>query len=81
VVVPDNPDRGAIYFTVADIAAIAELGREDSQERISIRGSRRFRQPEYFGELGVGKSEGPRPGLGHCGKPVGIGQRSIQADS
>jgi len=53
-VVHDDLARESVELAIADVAAIAELGREDLQELIATRGLQRFRQPEYyFGELMV----------------------------
>jgi hypothetical protein len=69
----DDVARDAVELAVPDVAAIAELGREDLQKRVATRGGQRFRQPEKLVELRVGKGEGlGRPPIGHGPGPQPI---------
>ena len=55
IMVRDNSARGAIKLAIPDLGLIPELGRENLQERVAIRGGQRFREPEKLVELVVGK--------------------------
>jgi len=65
VVILDNRAHATMKFTVADVAAIAELGREGLQQPIPTCGGQRCRQPKYFAELRVGEVD--RHGAFPCG--------------
>jgi hypothetical protein len=57
VVVPDDLPRDSVELSIPDLAAIAELGRQDSEKRIAIRWGERFRQPEYCIELRIAETD------------------------